>query len=36
MVDGRDILNDYAKFNGLIGKDAYTSANKKTMLDILN
>ena len=33
--DGRDILNDYAKFNGLIGKPAYSAADQKTMLDIL-
>jgi len=33
--DGRDILNDYAKFNGLIGKPAYSAADKKTLLDIL-
>ena len=34
-ADGRDILNDYAKFNGLLGKPAYSATDKKAMLDVL-
>ena len=34
-ADGRDILNDYAKFNGLIGKPAYSAGDKNAMLDVL-
>jgi endonuclease/exonuclease/phosphatase family metal-dependent hydrolase len=33
--DGRQILEDFARFNGLIGKPAYSAADKRRMVELL-
>ena len=35
-AEGREQLNDYTKFNGIISKATYSSADKKWLVDFLD